>query len=329
MSETPPTVYLFYGDDPTAIEDSVERLKSKMGDSGTASLNIDHVDAATCELEHLASICNAVPFLSRRRLVIAEEPTLWMSAEARMDRFFELLLHLPQSTALLLIQPVDLRASRGKLPAKAKTLVRWLEEEHPAAYLQRYKMPQGGAFVHWLGQRAQAHGGQITREAAQLLAEWVGEDSLLADQELLKLLDYVDRVRPIEIRDVEALTPFHGQTDIFEMVDALGQRDAPRALRTLRLLLDSEPHGYLFAMVARQFRLLLLAREALDRGQDPRQALDLHPYVAKKVTDQARNFDVSDLERIYRHLLELDVASKSGGADLEVSLEHLTATLAR
>jgi DNA polymerase-3 subunit delta len=182
--------------------------------------------------------------------------------------------------------------------------------------------------VAWLTRRARFHGVAIEPEAAQVLAELAGEDAEGADQELAKLRDYVDGERPIRVADVELLTSFHGQPDVFAMVDALGKRDARTALDRLQRLLQEEDPHYAFVMVIRQFRLLLRAREALDAGKNPLQALGVHPFVAGKVAEQARNFRLSDLERVYRRLMEIDLADKSGGSQLEATLVGLFAAVA-
>jgi len=127
---------------------------------------------------------------------------------------------------------------------------------------------------------------------------------------------------------VERLTPFRGQSNIFEMVDALGQRDASKALRTLHILLETEDPKYLFAMVVRQFRLLIQVRECIDSRLNPTQLLKLHPFVLKKLTAQAGNFSLESLENIYHQLLTLDVGSKTGQVKMDVALEQLIASLA-
>jgi DNA polymerase III delta subunit len=72
---------------------------------------------------------------------------------------------------------------------------------------------------------------------------------------------------------------------------------------------------------------LLQAREALDHRQDPQQALQVHPFVARKVTEQSANFQLPELERAFRRLLAIDLANKRGEADLEVALESYLAEL--
>jgi DNA polymerase III delta subunit len=73
--------------------------------------------------------------------------------------------------------------------------------------------------------------------------------------------------------------------------------------------------------------LLLQAREAIDNGSDPHQVMNVHPFVVDKVSAQARNFLLVDLEHIFHKLLAIDLAVKTGKAFIEVELESLIAAL--
>jgi DNA polymerase-3 subunit delta len=153
-----------------------------------------------------------------------------------------------------------------------------------------------------------------------------------ADNELVKLAAYVGVGKVITEHEVALLTPYVAQADVFDMVDALGQRDGPKTTRLLHnLLRDSEPLQ-LFAMIIRQFRLLIQTREFLDSGvgvRDLPKYLEVPGFVAEKLARQARNFEsLAELERIYRYLLDTDVAIKTGRLEAELALDLLVAGLA-
>jgi DNA polymerase-3 subunit delta len=315
-----PTVYLLHGDDSLAQDEFVERLIKKQGDPSNVAMNTMRLSTEGADLGEVAEACAALPFLADRRIVILERPARWAEDADRWAHFQSLLESLPASTALVLVEPAPLKDKSA--------LLKWAQAHPQAALVRGFASPKGRDFESWLVQRCEAKGGSIEAGAAQLLAELADDDAERADQELAKLLDYVDFARPIRADDVERLTPFHGQADIFDTVDALGRRDARTALARLqRLLEDQDPH-YAFVMIIRQFRLLLRAREALDAGQNPAQTLGLHPFVAGKVAEQARNFTMVDLERIYHRLMEIDLADKSGQLQLDAALVGLVAAVA-
>src|SRR5690606_12780881 len=127
-----------------------------------------------------------------------------------------------------------------------------------------------------------------------------------AGMEIAKLLAYVNWSRPITAQDVEAVCIVTSQESVFDFVDALANGNGKAAQHLLHRLLDSEDAFALWAMVIRQFRLLIQAREILDgRGNqnDVARVLGIHPYVAEKATQQASRFSIESLEYIYHKLL--------------------------
>ncbi len=321
MSNETPTVYILHGDDSLAISEFVVALRNKLGDPASAQMNVQRFDGLTLDFGKFHEACTTLPFLSKRRIVILENVKTAMKSREQEEALLDLLPMLPPSTALVLMESEALNE-------KSSTLIKWAQENQGSAYIRRCSTPKGSKFVSWLTNRCQAMGGTIEHQAAHLLSELVSNDSRLADRELEKLLDYVNKERAIQVQDVEQLTPFHGQSNVFAMVDAVGQRDGKQVFSHLRRLLEDHPPRYAFSMIIRQFRLLIMAREALDRNINPRKVLKVPDFVADKVSSQARNFTLPDLERIYHKLLDIDVASKSGKTDLEVALDGLLASLA-
>ena len=130
--------------------------------------------------------------------------------------------------------------------------------------------------------------------------------------------------------DVVLLTAQEQEGNIFELVDAIGERQGRNALAQLQILLEHSDALEISGMITRQFRLLLQAREILDEGKGEsqvREELNLHPYVAQKLTSQARRFSITQLEAIYRRLLQIDLDIKSGGMPGDVAYEVLIAEL--
>jgi DNA polymerase III subunit delta len=160
----------------------------------------------------------------------------------------------------------------------------------------------------------------------------VDENPRLADQEIQKLLAYVNYSRTVGADDVQMLTADVGQGDVFAMVDALGNQDAGKAQRMLHRLLEYQDYFAIFGMVVRQFRQLILAREILDNGGGKDEIvrglkLQYNPWLADRLIPQVRRFSAPDLAKIYHRLLEVDEAVKSSQMTGDLALETLVASL--
>jgi len=328
MAKPAPVVYLLHGEDEFAITQFVSELEGKLGDPSVAVMNITRLDGQSFNPDELLSVASAMPFLTNRRLVILVNPTTRLNNPAAQQRFREQLSKIPETTALVLIEYKFLTEEKERKKGKIHWLERWAKEAGERVLLRAFHTPKGGHMASWIQEQARAAGGQFTPKAAALLGALAGDDPRLARQEIDKLLVYVDYRRPVEPEDVENLTADQGQGDIFAMVDALSTQDGRKAIEMLHRLLETQDPYSIFGMIVRQFRLLLLAREALDQGVPPGEMareLKVHPFVAEKTAGQARQFSLSVLESVYRRLLDVDTAMKTSQTAGDLALDTLVA----
>ena len=338
MSQEKPIVYILRGDDSTRIEMLIARFKAELGDPSMASLNTSVLDGTTATIEDIRSAAFAMPFLTERRLVILSDALARIESKKSEEvlKFIDLLNGLPGSTALVLVVEDKQSYRRGevnweKLTAK-HWLMKWVREAGSRAWVEDCAMPLAREMPGWIMRKAKELGGTFSQDGARKLAEYVGSQTLRATQEINKLLAYVNYDRPVTSEDVVLLTAQEQEGNIFELTDALGERDGSKALAQLGILLETNDALELSGMIHRQFRLLLQAREILDeRGgeEQVRELLNLHPYVAQKLTQQARQFSLDRLKAIYHRLLEIDIGIKSGGMPGEVAFELLFTDLTK
>lgn len=330
MAKNPPVVYVFHGEDEFAIAQSVAELKARLGDPALAEMNFTRLDARAVSFDELATAAYALPFLAPRRLVVLDHPLTRFSPMPAREKFLKLLESLPPTTALALVENRPLTGEADRKKGQVNWLEKWALQAGERVYLRAFRAPSGSAMAEWIQRRARILGGQFAAEAAAVLAGLAGEDVRLADQEIRKLLEYAGFERPVEAEDVELLTPYGGEGNFFALVDALGHRNGQQAMGMLRRLAAEQDHPLIFWRIVQQFRLLLLAREVLESGGDEERVvakLKLHPYYGKKIVAQAREFTLPALDGIYRRLLEIDAAGKSGEMEVEVSLDTLVASL--
>jgi DNA polymerase-3 subunit delta len=271
-------------------------------------------------MDELINAVSVMPILATRRLVIVSRPLATLGNQSLREKFTQILERIPDSTALVL-------AVYKTLPGN-HWLLSWTRDTGSRAFVRSFSLRKGAAMSNWIQEQARTAGGSFSPQAAALLAGLIGEDTRLADQEINKLVAYVNYGRPVEPEDVEELTVSVIQGDIFVLVDALGNQDGRRAMGMLQRVLEVQDPLSVFGMVVRQFRLLLLAREVLDAGgneRDVARLVKIHPYVAGKVTAQGRHFSIQTLEVVYHRLLDIDEAVKTGRMDGELALNTLVA----
>ncbi len=339
MNDSKPTVYILRGDDQQAIEEKLSGFSKMLGEPDMAEMNTTRLEGARMTLNDLREAAMALPFLTDRRLVIVEDalkPYKGRGKQKERENFLALLDELPQSTALALVIPDIQKYRSGKESwetlNKQHWLIKWASKARKKAYLIDCPLPDEREMDKWVQQKAIELGGKFSPQAAAVLAEYVGNNTQRAYQEIQKLLTYVNAERPVDDDDVHRLTAQDQQGDIFELVDAIGNRKGSKALEVLHILLEESDPLHLYGMIIRQFRLLLQTREILDAGgtpQDVTKILKQHPFVARKINQQAGHFKLPVLEAIHQRLLQIDLAMKTGQMPGDIALDILITELTR
>lgn len=333
--EKKPVIYLFYGDNEQEISEAINYLRSRVGDPSTADLNISTIDGRLFSFDDFETASKSMPFLTDRRLIIINNPLSFTYNESNRDKLLSLLEDVPDYNAVALVEFSPLLTRRQKKKGEKHWLEEWVRKQADRGFIKEYLIESGPQMKGWIIKRVSSAGGQIDNDAANELASMVGDDTRFADQEILKLLTYVNYERPIEKEDVLLLTPMIQEGDIFELVDALGHQDKKTAMGVFHRLLADQDRMRIFSMIVRQFRFLLLAREILDNDGNEQDILrqltpnpfKIHPYVAKKIISQARKFSITQLETIYHLLLDIDQDMKSGKMAVDLSVDMLIADI--
>ena len=315
-------VLLLYGTDEFAIARRLNDIAAKTDKDG---MNTARLEARTTSDEELNNAVNAMPFLAEKRLVLLANPSVkYPKAEGR-KKFLAFLENVPETSLLVLYETVEPKE------ADKNWLVKWAAKTE-SAKAEALMAPNVRDMAGWIVNEMKKQGGKISPAATGKLAELVGADPRQAAQEIAKLLSYVNWARPVEVADVEAVSVSTASVDIFAFVDSLAAGDGQKSQSMLRKMFEDQDAFAIFPMIIRQFRLLIQAREVVDaRGmvQDVQAALGVHPFVAGKVFQQAGRFTMKSLEAIYRRLLKMDEAAKTGVMPLDLSLEMFVAELAK
>ncbi len=316
--------FLFHGDDTYSKRQFLAKQQAKLGDPEMLALNTAELDGKTVTLAEIKGACNAMPFLAPKRLVLVDDLIKNKPPKELFNGLIAWLPTMPETTNLIFLE--------SKAVSAANKLIKLAAKDKKVGYVKLFERPQGRALEKWISQCVADGGGTIAPRAVNMLAVNVGNDLVALTNEIEKLVVYKNGEQ-IEAADVEQLSPYAAESSIFMLVDAIGTRNGKTAASLLheQLTAGVDPF-YLFSMIIRQFRLLLQVRECREANmpaKDIASAVGMHPFVAQKLSQQVRNFSLSQLEKIYSHLLNIDVGVKTGKSDMTTSLNLLIATLTK
>ncbi len=329
-------IYILQGDDDLSIRDYLNDLFARLRAENVGGLDIEELDGQTTSLAVLKQALNSLSLLSPQRVVVLAQALEVFKKKEDGPWLTDTLKQLPTTTRLVLLIPDSQRYFRGEMIWQKVTARHWLhaslaDSGRQMEWVQK-PLPSQREMPTWIMTEVARQGGRFDGRAAAELANLVGSNLFQARQEIAKAISYVGPDGIVSREDVRLLCSQSREEDIFEMVDAVGGRNAQRALSLLQRLLQDLPAQYIYTMLARQVRLLIMARDLLDEGGN-QEALaaraGLHAFVAKKAMTQARHFSMGELEDLYAQLDRMDEDAKTGTVTLEVAMEALVAEISQ
>ena len=312
-------LHILYGSDDFSIHEALNDLKAHVGPVDVLDANVTVSQASAISPGELIAMCNTVPFLAERRMAVVEGLLAQFegqrsprrgrgrNAEADSSSWLSIVEHIPAmppSSDLVLVDGV-IRRDNSLLTQLA-----------PLGQVREFQQLRGADLTRWIEKRAAERGCNISRAGVRLLAELVGGNLWALSGEVEKLSLYCQD-RTVEAEDVELLVPLAREMSIFNAVDAVMEGRYADALRTIKRLMEEGAGGqYIIVMVARQVRLLLLAKDLAGSGVPQQQMgrrLGLNSdWVLRKTLEQGRRHSRDALEALHRGLLETDRAVKTG-----------------
>ena len=323
-------VAILHGNHEQGIHDYLATLLAYIDEHSSENILLDKVDGNSITIDGLTNDLRTIPFFSSTRYVIIEDPFPRLKSKNDQERFISLISALPDKIRTVLIIPDYLDKGKWVKYGEKSWLKKWADKKDSKAIAKLFSKPKQKDMGNWIQKHTQSLDGQISSYAAHVLAEFVGDDTRFAHQEILKLLTYVDYKRQIETDDVHEVSIPGGQQDVFKMVDALAMGNASKALDHLHGLLEKDEPGRLFAMIVRQFRYLVQIKEFMGMGYQDKEAankVSLHPYAVKQMYIQAKRFSQKQLEDIFHKLLDIDIGIKTGEIEPVLAMDLFVAEM--
>jgi DNA polymerase III subunit delta len=319
-------VYLLYGEERYLQEELIRQLtNSFLG--ADADFGLEKIDGGSQSLEQIVAILGESGLFAKKRLLVVDNPPYLRpprkneeaeNSEADEDKGSHeephadiLSNHLEQHAAESLESVLIFLAPKVD---RRKRLYKLIDKKGVSVECDRLK---GDALSSWIREKAKSLGKKIDRAAVEQLL-LAGEQNLhYLSAELEKYSIYLAQDEPvITAETVETLFSGDVQGNIFKLTDALSENDLAGAQDLLALLLKKREKPLLILfMLVRHYRLLLQAFCLHDQGlpqKEFNEALGVHPFVARKLREQASLLSRHVLEEALLTLQDADRQIKTG-----------------
>ncbi|MFH2012708.1 MAG: DNA polymerase III subunit delta [Pseudomonadota bacterium] len=306
-------VYYLYGDETYLIDEALRNIEERVISSGFKDFNYDIFYGSENVAPEIINAAQTIPALSQKRLIVVKDAGQLSAKDIEQLTSY---ISDPSPFACLVFigEKVNLRA---------KFFVHLLE----CGVIAQLNHPKERELPYWIQKVAGRFNNKISKDAVALLIEVVGNNLQQLYNEIEKVSIFIGEKRTIEVEDFEAVVTELKVESIFTLVDAVGNKDREKALNILiKILASGEDHLRILGMIIRQFRLIFITKELLQKGLKPTEIgnkLKINRYFLEGFLKQVDQFSFDELKGAFDKFLNTDLALKSSRISKRLILERL------
>ena len=304
-------IYLLYGEEQYLIRQYRDKLKHALA-ADDDTMNFSAFSGSDINQKEIIDLAETLPFLAERRVMFFKDTGLFKAGGEKLAEY----LASPNDTTFFIFTESEVD-KRSKLYKAVQS----------KGYVAEFTVQDENTLKRWIAGILGKEGKKISENTAQLLLSKTGTDMENIQMELEKLICYCLDRDVVTAEDVEAVCTTRITNHIFDMVNAIAEKQPQKALQLYYdLLALKEPPMRVLFLIARQCNLLLQTKELKNRGHDNKtiaSKIGVPPFAAGKYVAQASHFKTSVLKNAVKQCVETEEAVKSGRMNDMMSVEIL------
>uniref|UniRef100_UPI0040574221 DNA polymerase III subunit delta n=1 Tax=Acetatifactor sp. TaxID=1872090 RepID=UPI0040574221 len=304
-------IYLLYGEERYLRKQYADRLKKALCGEDD-NMNTHFYEGKDIPVGEIIDLAETLPFLAPHRVIYISNSGLFKSGGEKMAEY----LTAPNETTYFVFTENEVD-KRSKL----------FKAVQSRGYVSEFSVQDENTLKRWVAGILNKEGKKITENTVQLFLTKTGTDMENIRMELEKLICYCMGKEVITDEDVNTICTNRITNHIFDMINAIADRQTPKALQLYYdLLALREPPMRILFLIARQYNMLLQVKELKSRGYDNKtigSKISVPPFIAGKYVAQASRFKTADLRAAVKQCVEAEEAVKTGRMNDMMSVEML------
>ena len=293
-------VYFLTGEEPYFIDMISDTIENEALDEADRAFNQIVLYGRDVDVETIANHARSFPMMGERMVVIVKEA----QDVKNLEEFEKYLDALPATTLLVFVY-------KYKKLDKRKTFAKKLDKK--GVFFESKKLYDNN-IPGWIQNYLKADGYSITPKAMQMLADFLGTDLHKIANELKKLTIALPKNKSIDDADVERNIGISKDFNVFELQNAIGNRDVLKANRIVNYFGDNTKENPLLVTAINlygYYAKILKLHCAQDKSQgNLASVLGVSPFFVKDYLTAAHNIPPQMCIRNISILREFDMKSK-------------------
>lgn len=294
-------IYLLFGEENYLKKQYKERFVKALLPEGD-TMNYAHYEGKGIDVKEVIDLAETMPFFVERRVLVFENTGFFKSASGA--ELAEYVKEIPETTYFLFVEEeVDKRSKMYKaVKAKGRAVELPFQDEN--------------TLKRWVAGQVGKENKKITESDVVYFLNKVGTDMENITKELEKVFCYTLDRDVVLREDIDAVCVTQISNHIFDMVNAVAEKQQKRALELYYdLLALKEPPMRILFLLTRQYRGLYQVKQLAKKGYGRKEIAEkagLHPFAVGKYMEQAKRFHIKELRAILEDSADIEQRVKTG-----------------
>lgn len=293
-------IYFLTGEEPYFIDMISDTIENEVLDEADKAFNQIVVYGRDVEVDTIAEHARSFPMMGDKMVVIVKEA----QDVKNIENFEPYIETIPETTILVFVY-------KYKKLDKRKTFAKKIEKA--GVYFESKKLYENN-IPGWISTYLKNGGYLITPKATMMLADYLGTDLHKISNELDKLTITLPKNRSISDEDVERNIGISKDFNVFELQNAIGNRDVLKANRIVNHFASNGKDNPLLltaTILLQYFTKLIKLHTATDKSQgNLASVLGVSPFFVKDYQSAAQNYSLTNCVNAISILREFDLKSK-------------------
>ncbi len=308
-------IYLIYGEEDYLHSIIINKFKSYFLRQ-RQQVNYELFYGEDLDFSRLANSMQTLPFgADRQCIIIKQVERIKDSSSLKINTLIDRLSGKQDNLLILLF------ANEKKIPQNINT--EKIANRGKIVFLSKPNMSETRK---WIKMRCLEAHKDISEEAIYCLQRLTENDLVQISNELEKMFCFLGD-STIKINKDDLIRNLYGlqEGNIFDLVDAVGERKTGEALSLLRKLMNnSEYHPLqILAMLNRQILLIFKAKIFSNQAKKIKGDKNLPLFVINKLIAQSQKYNRDELIKAFQYLLGAEIVLKTSSLSPDVVLEQL------
>lgn len=309
-------LYLIFGNEDFLKKSYEKKFLDLIVLPETKLMNFDFFEGKNVTAETIINTADTIPFMAENRLIIVKNSGLFFEGrKAETEKLCSYISKIPKTTIIVFFEEsVDKR-------------LKVFKELQKNGYATEINYLGEAELSNWVSNVFKENKKKIDTATIVYLIRFVGYEMELIFNEVNKLLDYKKDEEFILKEDIDKICTKSLETTIFELVDAIGNKNSQLAINLYNNLIFNKTSPFMILnMISRQFRLILQTKYLAKLGFNNSEIateLSSRDFIIKRCLSQSKNFTNKILLNAIDDFLKTDVKIKTGEIDDVMGVELL------